>query len=96
MSKAQIDECLNEHVFANLKEARDHRSMEGRLQHQPTAHEPQRAHTNRVRSTPQSGAKLEPPYDRGQIGGQVRPRDPGQPLVLPYGRSSTEKVLAFG
>src|SRR6476620_7526668 len=33
--------------------------MEDRLQHQPTAHEPQRAHTNRVRSTPQAGAKLE-------------------------------------
>src|SRR5580658_486321 len=33
--------------------------MEDRLQHQPTAHEPQRAHTNRVRSTPQGGAKLE-------------------------------------
>src|ERR1700691_519575 len=33
--------------------------MEERLQHQPTALEPQRAHTNRVRSTPQGGAKLE-------------------------------------
>src|SRR6185437_4335766 len=33
--------------------------MEDRLQHQPTALEPQRAHTNRVRSTPQAGAKLE-------------------------------------
>src|SRR5580704_5995133 len=33
--------------------------MEDRLQHQPAAHEPQRAHTNRVRSTPQGGAKLE-------------------------------------
>src|SRR5580698_7798410 len=33
--------------------------MEDRLQHQPTAFEPQRAHTNRVRSTPQGGAKLE-------------------------------------
>src|SRR3984885_10079363 len=39
--------------------ARDHRRLEDRLQHQPTAFEPQRAHTNRVRSTPQSGAKLE-------------------------------------
>src|SRR5271170_1364742 len=39
--------------------ARDHRRMEDRLQHQPTTLEPQRAHTNRVRSTPQSGAKLE-------------------------------------
>src|SRR6202050_1535739 len=33
--------------------------MEVRLQHQSTAHEPQRAHTNRVRSTPHAGAKLE-------------------------------------
>src|SRR5579859_7742835 len=33
--------------------------MEDRLQHQPTTLEPQRAHTNRVRSTPQRGAKLE-------------------------------------
>src|ERR1700679_99055 len=33
--------------------------MEERLQHQPTALEPQRAHTNRVRSSPQGGAKLE-------------------------------------
>ena len=53
------DECLNEHLFADLKEARDHRRMENRLQHQSTTLEPQRAHTNRVRSTPQSGAKLE-------------------------------------
>jgi transposase InsO family protein len=30
------DECLNEHVFTNLGEAR-----EDRLQHQSTAHEPQ-------------------------------------------------------
>src|SRR6204780_1599961 len=39
--------------------ARDHRRMEDRLQHQPPALEPQRAHANRVRSTPQPGAKLE-------------------------------------
>src|ERR1700677_3344284 len=39
--------------------ARHHRRMEERLQHQPTALEPQRAHTNRVRSSPQGGAKLE-------------------------------------
>ena len=50
------DECLNEHLFANLKRGPpDHRRMEDRLQHQPTAHEPQRAHTDRVRSTPQQG-----------------------------------------
>ena len=34
----------------------DHRRLEDRLQHKPTALEPQRAHTNRVRSTPRSGA----------------------------------------
>src|SRR5581483_2563448 len=33
--------------------------MEDRLQHQPTALEPQWPYTHRVRSTPQSGAKLE-------------------------------------
>src|SRR6478609_1216641 len=37
----------------------DHRRMEDRLQHEQTAHEPRRAHTDRVRSTPQGGAKLE-------------------------------------
>jgi Integrase core domain len=37
----------------------DHRRMEDRLQYQPTAHEPQRAHPHWVRSTPRSGAKLE-------------------------------------
>src|SRR4051794_27836670 len=46
-------------VYQPQRGAPDHRSMEDRLQHQPTAHEPQRAHTNRVRSTPQGGAKLE-------------------------------------
>lgn len=29
----------------------DHQGMEDRLQHQPTTHEPQRAHTGRVRNT---------------------------------------------
>ena len=46
------DECLNEHLFASSRGQRDHRRMEDRLQHQPTAHEPQRAHTDRVCSTP--------------------------------------------
>ena len=51
------DECLNEHLFANLNRGpQDHRSMEDRLQHQPTAHEPQRAHTDGVCSTPHPGA----------------------------------------
>ncbi len=53
------DECLNEHLFANLKEARQI-IEEWRIDYNtnPTAHQPQRAHTNRVRSTPQGGAKL--------------------------------------
>jgi putative transposase len=47
------DECLNEHLFCqSQRDARDHRRLEDRLQHQPTALEPQRAHTNRVRRTP--------------------------------------------
>ena len=51
------DECLNEHLFSQPQRGTpDHRRMEDRLQHQPTAHEPQRAHTDRVRSTPRSGA----------------------------------------
>src|SRR3954452_9381812 len=37
----------------------DHRGMEDRLQHQPTAHEPQRAHTDRVCNPPLSGAEPE-------------------------------------
>ena len=40
------DECLNEHLFANEGGAADHRRMEDRLQHQPTALEPQRADTD--------------------------------------------------
>ena len=42
---------------ANLNSAQDRRRMEDRLQHQPTALEPQRAHTSRVHSTPQSRGK---------------------------------------
>jgi putative transposase len=54
------DECLNEHLFANLKRSSpDHRGMEDRLQHQPTAHEPQWAHTDRVRNPPQQGPNPE-------------------------------------
>ena len=35
------DECLNEHLFTKHQEGtRDHRRMEDRLQHQPTALEP--------------------------------------------------------
>jgi putative transposase len=50
------DECLNEHLFCqSQKGARYHRRLEDRLQHQPTALEPQRAHTNRVRRTPNQG-----------------------------------------
>src|SRR5579864_4352866 len=52
--------------------------MEDRLQHQPTALEPQRAHTNRVRSTPQPGAKLEQTLliNEGKLGEQVKPKHP--------------------
>ena len=53
------DECLNEHLFTNLKEARQIIEEWRIIQHQPTALEPQRAHTNRVRSTPTSGAQPE-------------------------------------
>src|SRR5271156_5826753 len=45
-------------VQQSQRGAGDHRRMEVRLQHQPTALEPQRAHTNRVCSTPRPGAKL--------------------------------------
>ena len=51
------DECLNEHLFTNLKEARqiiEEWRIDGT--HKPTTLEPQRAHTDSVRSTPRSGA----------------------------------------
>src|SRR5271169_398711 len=53
----------------------DHRRMEDRLQHQPTAFEPQRAHTNRVRSTLESGAKLEQTLlmNEGKLGSRSPP-----------------------
>jgi hypothetical protein len=36
------DECLNEHLFTNLNESRQIiEAWRDRLQHQPTAHEPQ-------------------------------------------------------
>lgn len=37
----------------------DHRGMEDRLQHQPTAHEPQRAYTDRICNPPQEGPNPE-------------------------------------
>jgi putative transposase len=41
------DEGLNEHLVSNLNEVRQIiEAWEDRLQHQPTAHEPRRAHTN--------------------------------------------------
>ena len=40
------DECLNEHLFASLRHARQiDRGMADRLQPSPPAHEPRRAHT---------------------------------------------------
>ena len=47
------DECLNEHLFANLNEARQ------LIEEWRTAHEPQRAHTDRVCNPPHSGAEPE-------------------------------------
>ena len=70
--KSQIT-STREHLFANLKEARDRRRMDDRLQHQPIALEPQRAHTNRVRSTPQGGEdrnKLHP-MNEGKLGSRL-------------------------
>ena len=60
-------------VRQSQRGARDHRRMEDRLQHQPTALEPQRAHTNRVRSTPRPGAKLEQTLlmNEGKLGSSV-------------------------
>jgi hypothetical protein len=60
--------------------------MEDRLQHQPTAHEPQRAHPNRVRSTPRGGAKLEQTLlMNGYISGSrsIMPLSIERPLLLP-------------
>ena len=52
----------------------------GPTKHQPTALEPQRAHTNRVRSTPQPGRNWNKnsPYERGQVGEQVASSAPGK------------------
>ena len=51
------DECLNEHLFTQPRRGSpDHRSLAHRLQHRATAHEPRRAHPNRVCSPPQPGA----------------------------------------
>ena len=50
------DECLNEHLFASLPEARRIIEEWIRLQHTQTAHEPGRAYTDGVCSTPQPGA----------------------------------------
>ena len=86
------DECLNEHLFTNLNEARrNHRRTEDRLQHQPTALEPQRAHANRVRSTPRRRGKTgtDLPYERGQIGEQVN--DPTDPIPLIIDLSERDK-----
>ena len=69
------DECLNEHLFANLNEARQ--IIEAwRIDYntEPTAHEPRRAHTDRVCNPPGTGARprTDSAYERGQIGGRVR------------------------
>ena len=70
------DECLNEHLFANLKEAREI-IEEWRIDYntKTTALEPQRAHANRVRSTPQPGAKLEQTLlmNEGKLGSRSPP-----------------------
>jgi Integrase core domain len=54
------DECLNEHLFANLNQARQI-IEEWRIDYNTklTAHEPQRTHTNRVRNPPQPGQRPE-------------------------------------
>jgi putative transposase len=46
-------------VRKSQRDSADHRGMEDRLQHQPTAHEPQRAHTDRVCNPPQQGPNPE-------------------------------------
>lgn len=65
------DECLNEHMFANLNDARQI-IEEWRIDYntQPTAHEPQGAHTDRVRNPPQQGPNPERPLliNEGKLG----------------------------
>jgi transposase InsO family protein len=87
-------------VHQSQRSARDHRRMEDRLQHQLPAHEPQRAHTDRVRSTPSTGAKLEQILlmNEGKLGSRsARPqlrcgRGVAQPLALTRGRGVAEVV----
>jgi len=49
------DERLNEHLFANLTEARQIIKEWSRLQHRPATREPQRARANGVRNPPRPG-----------------------------------------
>lgn len=52
--------------------ARDHRRMEDRLQHQPTALEPQRAQPTEFADAPtRDKTGTDSPYERGQVGEQV-------------------------
>jgi transposase InsO family protein len=53
------DECLNEHLFANLNEARQISKNGGSTTTPPTTHEPQRAHIDRVCNPPQQGPNPE-------------------------------------
>ena len=69
--------------------------MEDRLQHQPTAHEPARAHTNRVRSTPQGGAKLEQTLLMNEDKLGSRSAIMGKSHLLLVGRAGTEAKLGF-
>jgi putative transposase len=69
------DECLNEHLFANLKEAREI-IEEWRTDYN---NEPQRAHANRVRSTPRAGAKLEQTLSTNE--GKLGSRSIATPVV---------------
>jgi len=65
------DECLNEHLFTKPRRGQtDYRSMEDRLQHQATTHEPGWAHTDGVcRHAPQRGiTRTDSPYERGISG----------------------------
>jgi len=71
--------CMNDHMFVEPQRcAPDHRRLGDLLQHQPTAHEPQRAHTDGVRNLLKSRRNPEQtlPINEGKQGSRsdIRPQ----------------------
>ena len=78
------DECLNEHVFLSLKEARDHRSLALRLQPSATARQPRRLDPKPVRGASRTGNTTAP-------GGRKQPRS----LLMIGGKLGSRPTLFY-